>query len=398
MTMLAPAPRRSPAPSMPEHPKHRFRTWIEIDRARLAHNLRELVAILQPGTDFMAVVKSNAYGHGIVDIAKAISALYPRAAPAALRFGTDSIVEAVRLRMEGIDEPMLVLGYTLPSRFAEAASRGIAITVSSFESLRALAAGRAPVAVHLKFDTGMHRQGFYAEELGELERVLARAPHLTVEGVLTHYAMATDRDRAAFTERQHAAFTAIAREVRRHHPRALVHSANTGATLLFADTHADLVRVGIGLYGYYPSPEARRARARQVRLQPILSWRSQVSELKRVPRGHPIGYDLTEVTSRAARVAVVPIGYWHGYDRGLSSRGRVLVRGRYARVLGRVSMDMITIDVTSVPGVAVGDVVTILGADGSREVTADEMATAIDTSAYEVLTRINPLIHKAHLG
>lgn len=377
-------------------PKNLYRTWIEIDRHKLRQNISEFLTLLKSGTEFMAVVKSNAYGHGIVDMTKAISTLFLKSRKHGLWFGVDSIVEAVRLRKEGIREPMLVLGYTLPLRMKEASSRGISITISSFDSLERVAGLKKPISIHLKFDTGMHRQGFFKEDISEILDILKHSPNIKLEGVYTHFAMAKDPKRPTFTKQQHTKFSEITKVLRRLYPNIIVHSSASGASLLFPKMRPDMVRIGIGLYGYYPSSEARLAMEKKVKLHPILSWRSQISEIKKIPKGDSIGYDRTETVKRSSAIAVVPIGYWHGYDRGLSSKGRVLVRGRIARVLGRVSMDMITIDVTGIPDVEVGDTVTIIGKDGANAVTADDIGAMIGTSSYEVLTRINPLIHKEY--
>lgn len=379
-----------------EHPKNLYRTWIEIDTHKLRQNISEFLTLLKPGTEFMAVVKSNAYGHGIVDMTKAISSLFPQSRKHTLWFGVDSIVEAVRLRKEGIREPMLVLGYTLPARLKEASSRKVSITVSSFDSLERAGSLKKPISIHLKFDTGMHRQGFFKEDIPEILNSMKHLPNIKLEGVYTHFAMAKDPKRPAFTKKQYAEFLEIARILRESYPNIIAHSSASGASLLFPKTRPDMVRIGIGLYGYYPSSEAGSAMKKKMKLQPILSWRSQISEIKKIPKGDSVGYDRTQTVKRPSTIAVVPIGYWHGYDRGLSSKGCVLVRGRLAKVLGRVSMDMITIDVTGIPRTSVGDTVTIIGKDEARTVTADDIGAMIGTSSYEVLTRINPLIHKEY--
>ena len=244
----------------------------------------------------------------------------------------------------------------------------------------------------------MHRQGFFKKDIPKILNILKHSPSIKLEGVYTHFATAKDPRHPIFTKRQHAEFLEIAKILHRQYPNITLHSSASGASLLFPKMRPNMVRVGIGLYGYYPSFEVHAAMKKKIKLQPILSWRSQISEIKKIPKGDSIGYDRTETVKRPSIIAVVPIGYWHGYDRGLSSKGRVIVGGRIAKVLGRVSMDMITIDVTRIPHVFVGDTVTIIGKDGTKAVTADDIGAMIGTSSYEILTRINPLIHKKHIG
>jgi alanine racemase len=157
-----------------------------------------------------------------------------------------------------------------------------------------------------------------------------------------------------------------------------------------------MVRIGRGLYGYSPSQESKKSLKKAIRLQPILQWKSIISELKIVEKGEGVGYDMTERVKRKSTLAVVPIGYWHGFDRCLSSRGSVLIRGKRAKIIGRVSMSMITVDVTGICGVRIGDIVTIIGISGSAEQWGEKIAALIGTTTYEVLTRINPLIHKIY--
>jgi alanine racemase len=372
-----------------------LRTWIDIDRTALAHNVLTFRCLLPPGCRLMAICKSNAYGHGLYDLGPAFQEM------GVDWFGVDSIVEAATLRQKGIRKPILVLGYTLPSRFAEAARHTVSLTVSNLENLTALAAMRNTrrLRVHLKFDTGMHRQGFLPSEweaaLG-LVRKLGR--RVEVEGIYTHFAAAKDPSDREYTERQIGEFERAVARFREAGLSPIRHANATAGVLNYPQAAYDLARVGIGLMGYWPSSETKRAWERKVVLKQALAWRTIISEVKTLRKGMGIGYDLTETLKRRSAIGVCPIGYWHGFPRSLSCVGEVLVRGRRAKVLGTISMDMIVIDLSQVDGARVGDVVTVIGRDGRDEITVYEVAGRAGVSHYELLTRLNPLIQKFTTG
>lgn len=358
-------------------PEDWVRTWIEIDSRSLFSNFEYFRKRAQ-GARIMVMIKSNAYGHGLVAVAKLLSKKYR-----GTWFGVDSITEAARLRDEGIKNPILVLGYTLPRRLPEAAKKDIAITISHFEGLRELVRLTKRPRFHLKFDTGMHRQGFQARDIAKLIRELKHFG-LNPEGAYSHFSTASNR---AFSRNQTRVFE---RMVKKFESTGVslgtLHMNKTEGIINFPKSAFGMARLGIGLYGYYP--------AKGVRLKPVLAWKTMVSEVKRVKKGEWVSYDRTERLGRSTKIAILPIGYWHGFDRGLSSKGEVLIRGKRARVLGRVTMDMIMVDVTSIPGVCVRDEVVIIGGQGRRRISADDIAKKINTTSYEVLTRINPLIRK----
>ena len=370
-----------------------FRTWIELDKNALYSNARQVLRLLPKRTRFMAVVKSNAYGHGLTHVASALEQMADFRARG--WFGVDSIVEAVRLRSEGAKAPVLVLGLTLPSRYREALEQNITVTASSFENLEALARLKARPKFHLKIDTGMHRQGFFASDMPKVIARLKRGG-MVPEGVYTHFASAKDPAYPTFTLAQLQVFKAVVSKLEKAGFRQLIrHCAASGGTILFPQSHLDMARAGIMLYGYYPSREAEIHVSGAIKLAPILTWKAIVGEVKEIKKGAYVGYDLTERVARNTRLAVIPVGYWHGVDRGLSSVGEVLIAGRRRKILGRVSMDMIVVDVTDgVKKVRAGDLVVLIGRQGAESIWADEVGEKIGTSAYEVLTRINPLIKK----
>ena len=366
-----------------------MRTWIQINKPSLIGNMKTLRGLLSAKSRFMAVIKSNAYGHGLVTVAKILNS--DKEFQSRGWFGVDSIVEALRLRREGIKNDILVLGSTLPENMKEAADRRIILSISTFEALKA--ASTAKARIHLKFDSGMHRQGFLPAQTPRLINELKRL-QITPEGIFTHFASAKDPAYPTYTLSQIDKFKKALRLFKQGGFKNLIqHAAASGGGLLFPESHFDMVRFGIALYGYFPSLEAQIALQHKLRLRPVLEWCAKVTEVKEIPAGSYIGYDLTQKVSRKTRLAIIPVGYWHGYDRGLSSCGEVLIRGVRRCVLGRVSMDMIAVDV-SAGKVAVGDIAVLIGRQGKEVVWANDLALKINSSPYEVLTRTNPLIKR----
>jgi alanine racemase len=363
---------------------------VEIDAGAAKENYLTFRGLIGKRVKLWAVVKSNAYGHGLF----AFSTLMDR-------FGidglcVDSIVEATALRRTGIKRPILVLGPTLPSRYGEAAEHGITISISSYEALRALAREKNAPQFHLKIDTGMHRQGFFVEELPRTTRFLkANAlrikPRLT--GIYTHFASAKDLNYPSYTDMQFENLQKAITILEGAGFRNLVrHAAATGGTLINKKYHLDAVRVGIGMYGLWPSKELEVQLHDTIELHPVLSWRAVVSEVKKLKAGDYVGYDLAERISKNITMAIVPIGYWHGLSRSLSSIGEAIVNGHRARILGRVCMDMAVI----APGgpVRPGDIATLIGRDKGDELFAWEIAQKAGTTHYEFLTRLNPLMER----
>ena len=367
------------------------RTWIEVDRSALEHNLIVFRSLLPPGCRLMAICKSNAYGHGLYDLAPVLEEMGTD------WFGVDSIVEAVTLRKKGIRKPILVLGYTLPGRFGEAGKYRVSLTVSNLENLRALAAfpSARQARIHLKLDTGMHRQGFLPSQWAAARALLSKhRGRIRLEGLYTHFASAKDPAERGYTNGQIEEFEKAIAFFGTSEKRPILHASATAGAMNYPEAAYDLARIGIGLMGHWPSAETKRAWDRKIVLKPALAWRTIISEVKTFKKGLGVGYDLTETLKRDSRVGVCPIGYWHGFPRSLSLVGEVLVKGRRAKVLGAVSMDMIVIDLTDADDAGVGDVVTAIGRDGREEVSAYEVAQRAGVSHYELLTRLNPLIQK----
>lgn len=369
------------------------KTWVEISKDALVSNAKIFKRRAGASVAVMAVVKSNAYGHGLIEVAKTVQSHLDW-------FGVDNVDEGLALRKAGIKKPILILGFTPSWRMQEAIRAGLRMTVSTHEQVRAAKSASTKVAkrgyLHVKAETGTTRQGAELRELPDIAQTIKNAKHLVLEGLSTHYANiedATDHDYAAGQLETYRNALAI---LEAHGFRLDVkHTACTAAAMLYPDTHFNLVRVGIGLYGLWPSWETKleaQAKGLEIELQPALTWKTTIAQVKDVKRGTPVSYGLTEKMPRTGKVAVLGVGYWDGYDRGLSSVGEVLVHGRKTKVLGRVCMNMCMIDVTDIPDVRAEDEVILLGEEGRVAVTADDLAKHLGTINYEVVTRINPLL------
>jgi len=363
----------------------KLRTWVEIDRKAAEKNYKVFRSVVSPKTKLMAVVKSNAYGNELVGFSKIMDEL------GADIFGVDSITEGVALRDAGIKKPILVLGYTIPENFKVASENDLSVTISSFELLNALKKNTSPIKVHIKLDTGMHRQGFSPKDARKIIHDLLLLPHVSMEGVYTHFAKATDPFN---TKAQADAFFSATVSFDRAGFHYIKHACASAGTLLYPECHFDMVRVGIGLHGLWPAKEVKDARSGTVKIEPVLSWKTILSEVKKVKKGERVGYDLTETLKKDSCLGVCPVGYWHGFTRALSGVGEVLVRGKRARVIGRVAMDMIAIDITDIPSARAGDEVVLIGKQGRDRISAEEMAERSGTINYEVTTRINPKIRR----
>lgn len=365
-----------------------LRTWIEIDKKAISNNVTQFKRLLPKNCLFCAVVKSNAYGHGLADFSKEVATKVDYLA-------VDSIVEAVHLRDSGIKTPILVLGYTLPEMYKNASLNNIEITISSVEQLEFLKKVKdIKLKIHLKIDTGMHRQGFLIDDVSKCLSLLTKIKNISIVGVYTHFASAKNPAFPEHTKKQINIFEKAISMIRERGYSPIVHASATSGAIVFPNTYFDMVRIGIGLYGFWPSPEVFAYAKHKMDLKPVLSWRTIISEIKEIKEDSGVGYDMVDNVKKGTKIAICPVGYWHGYSRALSSIGEVLVCGQRARIVGRVCMDMIMIDVTKIKNIKSGDVVTIIGKDGVDKISAEYIAMIADQSYYEFLTRINPLIKK----
>jgi alanine racemase len=371
-----------------------MKTWIEINRNNLLHNLEQFRKLIGEKTKIMGVVKANAYGHGLTEVAQAILDKVDW-------FGVDSLAEALKLRQVAIKKPILILGYVELKDLREAVKNNISLTVYNKETIEKL--GKIPIQnpnfnpkVHIKIETGTSRQGVGENEILDFVKFIKNYPSIEIEGLSTHYANIEDTTDSSFAMEQLAIFSRVAEILKKEGVAApLRHTACSAATILFPETRFDMVRLGISMYGLWSSKETKAVAKNKnidLDLKPVLTWKTIVAQVKTVKSGTPIGYGLTERVSRDSRIAVLPIGYFDGYDRKLSSVGNVLIHGKRCKILGRVCMNMIIVDVTDLEKIELENEVVLLGRQGREEVSAEDLAQKIGTINYEVVTRINSLI------
>lgn len=379
--------------------------WSEIDLNAVSHNVRELRRITGAGARLMAVVKANGYGHGSVEIAQ--TALENGAA----YLGVARMEEGLVLRRAGIAAPILVLGYTPPEHGKTLVAENLTQTVYAFEAAEALseaAAGMKKKAkVHIKVDTGMGRLGILPDSPrismlgkhlpGNAHRVIdsvCRLPHVEVEGIYTHFAAADSRDKT-YTLQQFERFLEFLDKLKHHGlDFPIRHAANSAALIDLPETHLDMVRTGISIYGYYPSAEVDTSR---LSLMPAMTLKSRVVHVKMVPAGFHISYGMTYQTDRPTVIATISAGYADGLNRLLSSRGRMLVHGARAPIVGRICMDLCLLDVGHVPDVQVGDEAVIFGCQGRECIPVEEVAESLNTIHYEIVTSLTSRVGRVYL-
>ena len=376
-----------PAPSAPVSSRP---TAAVIDLGAIEHNFREAMRRAD-GRQVLAVVKAQAYGHGAVRVSRRLLAL------GAAMLGVALVEEGKELRDAGIEAPILLMGPMFPEQAEAAATLNLTPAVYSMPVARALseAAGKLgrKISVHAKIDTGMGRIGVTPEDAPGFVSALRGLSGIEVTGLMTHFADADLRDKR-FASEQMDRFEALLRELDAMGVDLPArHAANSAAVLDFRRALFTMVRPGLMLYGYNPLEQATEG----ADLRPALSLVSRIAFLKKVPAGVPISYGRTFVSKRESVIATLPIGYADGYSRGLSNKGEALVRGRRARVAGRVCMDMCMIDVTDVPGVREGDEVVLIGSQSGERITADEIAVKTGTIPYEVLCGIGSRVPRIYL-
>lgn len=360
--------------------------WVEVDKSDFHFNLKKIKAYLAKDTKIMPVIKANAYGHGGTALAK-------EAQKAGVHWiGVSSIEEGIQFREAGIKTNILVLGSVFPlSNLNVAVAHSLTPTISSMAGVMALEDLAVKInkklSFHLEVDTGMGRVGALSDAVFPIIQKIAQTPEINMTGMYTHFAVA-DTD-PVFTRKQLEIFLKIVRYAKSNFGLKFIsHAANSAALFRDKKTHLDMVRPGISLYGLSPFRNAERF----MTLKPVLSWKSKIIFMKRVPAGFCVSYGRTYVTNRASVIATIPVGYADGYNRLLSNKGDVLVRGKRCPIAGRVTMDMTMIDVTGVKGVSLGDEAVLIGAQGKEQIKADELAKIQDTINYEVTCAISPRV------
>ena len=362
-----------------------FNNYVNIDLDAIAHNFQVLAE--KAGVPAMAVVKADAYGHGAVPVARLLEGK-------CAFFGVSSLSEALELRQANIQTPILILGHTPAAAFPQMVSQEIRPAIFSLEDAQALSQEAQKqgklVPFHLVVDTGMSRIGFQpTEESADICARIAKLPGLETEGIFSHFATADEEDlQKAHQQAERFDRFCAALEDRGITPK-IRHLDNSAGTMNFS-CHYDMVRLGIALYGLYPSEEVSKE---SLALKPAMSWHSRVAHLKWLPAGRQISYGGIYTTTRDTLVATIPVGYADGYRRNLSNRFYVLIRGKKAPILGRVCMDQMMVDVTSIPGVTEGDEVVLMG----EGLPAEELAKAGDSFNYEMVCSISRRVPRQYL-
>jgi alanine racemase len=368
-------------------------TWAEISLDAIAHNINAFRKRLPASMKLMAVVKANAYGHGAVEIAEE-----------AVRQGADYLAvafldEAMELRHAGITAPILVMGYTPPEALLEAARHQITVTIYTDEVLSSLetmsASFSRPLKVHIKLDTGMGRIGIYdeSEAIAFIEKAVA-IPNVQVEGLFTHFAKADEKDKS-YTQMQHGRMAKIVDQLEaKGITFSWNHAGNSAAAIDCPETSFHMVRIGISLYGMYPSDEVDRS---LVDLKPVMSLKTRVVMVKDLPPGSGISYGTIYETKQHETIATLPIGYADGYTRLLSQKAEALVHGFKVPIVGRICMDQCMLNVTGIPNVRIGDEVVLFGQQGEQVIPVDDLAALLGTINYEMTCKISCRVPRVYL-
>lgn len=373
-------------------------TRVEISKKALKHNLDQLKAILPPGFTLIAVIKANAYGHGISGVAEAIK-------DRVTYMAVSTIEDGLALRQNGINQKLLIMGNwdcgdeTL---LKEAVEKKLELSIYNLEMLNALQATAAEMnrtaRIHIKVDTGMRRFGVLETEALKFIEGARNIPSISIQGVFSH--LGTADEESGFTKVQESRFrTLLDRLSERGISIPLRHLYNSAGSMR-ENLLGNACRIGILLYGLYPSGYCRQQMEMRVpafSLQPVLAWKTRVVQVKRVPEGSLVSYGGIYRTKGDETLAILPIGHFDGYDRGFTNKADVLIRGKRCPVVGRVCMNQTVVNVSGVPEARVGDDVVLLGQAGREEITAEELAEKIDTVVYEIVTRINPLLPRVYV-
>jgi alanine racemase len=358
------------------------RCWAEIDRGALRHNAALIRQKIGAKTEIIAVVKANAYGHGLIGCAQAL-------ADDADLFGVANLEEAIALRV-AVPHPIIILGPALPGERKTIAGAGFIPSISSLEEAKHFSRLAPPgsVSINFKIDTGMGRMGALAREAVELFKKINAFKNITVHSVSTHLPVSNEDE--TFTRDQLKDFASLIRQLRREVPgNYKVHALQTAGLLGFADEPFEIVRPGIMLYGISPLPEFQKE------LRPAMTWKTRLALTRDMPAGHGISYGRTFLTLRPMRVATLAAGYADGYPRHLSNTGAsVIVRGQRCALLGRVTMDLMMIDVSEIPDVEVNEEVVLMGSQGAAEIPCAELAERAGTITWEITTRIGSRVRR----
>ncbi len=368
-----------------------YRVYAEINLDAIVKNVDNLMALTKENTGALAVVKADGYGHGDVAVAKAV-------AQKVTGYAVATLDEAFNLRENGVKKPILVLGYVDPYEFDILVSHEITATVFDVETAQLLADAarvqKKQAHCHIKVDTGMRRIGLEPDENGiAIVKQITALKELSADGIFTHFAASDETDKTS-AEHQFKLFTDFTGRLEKEGIHFTYrHCANSAAVIDMPQVDLDMVRLGIAMYGMYPSDEVKKEK---VELFPALDLKSHVTMVKEIPAGEKVSYGGTFTTTRTTKLATVSVGYGDGYPRALSSKGYVLVRGQKAPIVGRVCMDQMMVDVTDIENVTRADIVTLIGKDGDAEITVEEIAALAGTFNYEFVCDLGKRIPRSY--
>ncbi len=368
------------------------RSWVEIDLAALSHNVQQILSRLSPQTELMAVVKADAYGHGAVTVAQTVLQA------GATWLGVATIPEGIELREAGIEAPILVLGATHTSeqiRTIEQWQLQPTLCTPKQALVYSESLHRGVLPIHLKLDTGMSRLGTSWETAIEFVQLVKRLPNLSIASIYSHLATAEDLDptiRQQQQQRYEAAIRACGYEFAGKHPR--FHLANSAGTIVDSSLHYDMVRTGLLLYGLYPADHLRSC----LDLRPVMQVKARVTQVKTIQPGTGVSYGYRFIADRETQIAVIGIGYADGVPRNLSNKMTALVRGQHAKQIGSITMDQLMLNVTHIPALQEGEVVTLLGQDGNEKILADDWADLLGTISWEILCGFKHRLPRVAVG
>ncbi len=364
------------------------RVVAKIDMDAILHNFDEVKNKLKKGTKILSVLKADGYGHNAVQVAKLLLDKTDY-------FGVSIIEEAVELRNSGITKPIMIFGYTSPDQFDELINNNIEQTIFQVDVARKLSHAAFKLGktakIHIEIDTGMRRTGFKAcPESIDVVKLISELPNIKIEGIFTHFACADFSDKTIQINQRNQFHDFINGLKKRGISIPIIHACNSAA-VVDDDEYFDLVRVGLLLYGMFPSDELKKEK---LNLIPAMELKTHVIFIKTVEPGCGVSYGQTYTTDKTTRIATLPVGYADGYPRALSSKGRVLIKGKYAPVIGRVCMDLMMVDITEFEGVEVEDEVTLIGMEGGKRITAEEIGALSESFNYEIICGISKRVPK----
>lgn len=370
------------------------RVYAKIDLDAIAYNMEQMKQNIRPETKVMAVIKADGYGHGAVQIAEMMERWNY-----IWGFAVATLDEAVVLRTEGIQKPILVLGCVFPDQYMEMLKHEIRMNIYTeemAESISRMAAREGKTAyMHIKLDTGMSRLGFgINEQSAETIKRISKMPNVNMEGIFTHFTKADEKDKS-FTKKQIQEFVWMTERLKEKNVRfTYEHCSNSAGIIDVPEANFDIVRAGISTYGLYPSEEVDKT---NVKLKPALALKSHVAFVKEIGSGTPVSYGGTFVAKEKMKIATIPVGYADGYPRSLSNKGYVLIRGKKAPILGRVCMDQFMVDVTQIEGVSFGDKVTMIGKDGNEILPVEVLSELSGRFNYEFVCDLGKRIPRVYV-